>query len=446
MERKTGIRYKVIDNMKRKSITILVVAGLVAGLALKYITGPSIQSFGTDFTPPEPEASSLRVSGFFSDDPQFSSVNSEVERFLSRNKMSGASVAIAKDGKMIFAKGYGFADKENRTHTEPYHLFRIASVSKLITAAGIMKLVEDGKIDLNDKVFGPDGILNHPRYNDFADPKVEDIEIINLLNHSGGWTNRWGDPLFIPSAVARGLGKEMPVDRSDIIEFMLGKRLHFKPGTRSSYSNLGYIILGEVIEEVSGSDYEAYIKTNILYPLGIFDMKIGGSYLAERAELEVKYYEPVNTYLVRDHQNPDEKVKRSYGGNDMHTLGPAGGWIASATDLLKFLLSIDGLNISDDILSKESIETMTISQKPHLDPIGWRRTRDHSWTRTGTLAGTSALMARRDDGFSYVVLFNSNSWKGPMLSGDIRRMMDRAIRKTDEWPEYDLFELASSWN
>jgi len=432
--------------MKIKSKTILVVAGLLVGLALKYITGPSIQSFGTDFTPPEPEASSLRIAGFFSEDPQFSTVDREVERFLSRNEMSGASVAIAKDGKMIFAKGYGWADKENRVRIEPYHLFRVASVSKLITAAGIMKLVEKGQLDLNDQVFGPEGILNQPPYDDYLDPKVEDIKVVHLLNHSGGWTNRWGDPLFIPSAVARGLDKELPVDRTDIIDFMLGKRLHFKPGTMSSYSNLGYAILGEVIEKVSGSDYEAFIKTNILYPLGIFDMKIGGSYLTERAELEVKYYEPANSYLVRDHQNPDKKVKRSYGGNDIQTLGPAGGWIASSTDLLKFMLSIDGLNIPDDILSQESIETMITPQKPYLDPIGWRGTRRHSWYRTGTLAGTSALMVKRDDGFSYVVLFNSSTWKGPMLSSDIRRMMNRAIRKTDEWPDYNLFELASSWN
>lgn len=446
MERKNRNSVIAIDNMKRKIITILVVAGLLTGLALKYITGPSIQSFGTDFTPSEPEATSLRISGFFSDDPQFSSVDKEIESFLSRNEMKGASVAIAKDGKMIFAKGYGWADEENRIRTEPYHLFRVASVSKLITAAGIMKLVEEEQLDLNDKVFGPEGILNQPPYDDYVDPKVEDIEIIHLLNHSVGWTNRWGDPLFIPSAVARELDKEFPIERSDIIEFMLGKRLHYKPGTRSSYSNLGYAILGEVIKEISGSDYETFIKTNILYPLDIFDMKIGGSYLTERAELEVKYYEPANPYRVPDHRNPDNKVKRSYGGNDIQTLGPAGGWIGSATDLLKFLLSIDGLSNSDDILSQESIETMTISQKPYLDPIGWRRTRNHSWYRTGTLAGTSALMARRDDGFSYVVLFNSSSWKGPMLSGDIRRMMDRVINKTGEWPEYNLFELASSWN
>ncbi len=418
----------------------------MSGLLLKYLTGPSIQSFGTDFTPPTPVVSSLRISGFFSDDPAFSQIDRSVERFLQVNEMVGASVAIAKDGNLVFTKGYGWADKENRIRTEPYHLFRVASVSKLITAAGIMILVEEGKLNLDDYVFGPKGILNEYPFDSYRDKNVEKIKVIHLLNHSGGWTNRWGDPMFMPQVVAHALNKDTPVDVTDIIRFMLGKRLHFKPGTRSSYSNLGYAILGKIIEQVSGEDYESFIKTNLLYPLGIFDMQIGGSYLSERAELEVKYYEPSDSYLVRDFRNENIMVPRSYGGNDIKTLGAAGGWIASSTDLLKFMLAIDGMNIPQDILSRESIERMTTPMKPYLDPIGWRGINSNSWYRTGTLAGTSALMVRRNDGISYVILFNSSTWKGPMLASDIRRMMDYAIRKTSDWPQYNLFELASNWN
>jgi CubicO group peptidase (beta-lactamase class C family) len=431
--------------MKKTKIASLIVAGLFFGLATKYITGPSIQSFGTDFTPPEPVATSLRVAGFFSDDPVFKSIDNAVNSFLDRHGMAGASVAIAKDGQMVFAKGYGWADKDNRVRTEPYNLFRVASVSKLITATGIMKLIEQGILSLDDHVFGPDGILNMAPYDVYVDKRVEDIKVVHLLNHSGGWTNRWGDPMFIPHTVAKVLDKKLPVDASDIIRFMLKKRLHFKPGTMSSYSNFGYAILGKVIEEVSGNDYESFIKTNILYPLGIFDMRLGGSYLTERAELEVKYYEQSDSHLVKDHISNDT-VLSCYGGNDIHVLGPAGGWITSATDLLKFMLAIDGIDMPKDILHKESIETMTSPLKPYLDPLGWRGVKKHSWYRTGTLAGTSALMVRRDDGISYVIVFNSSTWKGPMLSGDIRCMMDHAISKTLAWPEYNLFDLASAWN
>jgi CubicO group peptidase (beta-lactamase class C family) len=235
------------------------------------------------------------------------------------------------------------------------------------------------------------------------------------------------------------------VDGTDIIQFMLGKRLHFKPGTRSSYSNLGYAILGKVIEAASGQDYESYIKTNLLYPLGIFDMRLGGSYLSERDELEVKYYEPADSYLVEDHLGNDERVPRSYGGNDIYTLGAAGGWLASATDLLKLMLAIDGFDSPQDILSAESIKTMVHPLKPYLDPLGWRGIGYGYWYRTGTLAGTSALLVRKNDGTAYVTLFNSSSWKGPMLSSDIRYMMERSLAKTTQWPDYDLFDLASNW-
>lgn len=237
--------------MTIKHKILLTAFGLTVGMAAKYQVGPSIETFGTDFTPPAPIASSLRISGFFSDDKNFHVIDHRINRFINQWKIAGASVAIAKDGKMVFAKGYGHADKEAELQTEPYHLFRVASISKLITATGIMKLVEDGKISLNQKVFGSSGILNEYPYNNYLDNRVENIEVVHLLNHSGGWTNRWGDPMFMPQVIAQGRGQDLPVSDTDIISFMLNKRLHFTPGSMSSYSNLGYTILGKVIDRKS---------------------------------------------------------------------------------------------------------------------------------------------------------------------------------------------------
>lgn len=148
---------------------LLTAFGLTVGMAAKYQLGPSIETYGNDFTPPVPVATSLRVSGFFSDDINFNHFDQRITRFLNQWKIAGASVAVAKDGKMVFTKGYGFADKENEVKAEPYHLFRVASISKLITAVGIMKLVEDGKLTLNQKVFGDNGILNGYPYNNYLD-------------------------------------------------------------------------------------------------------------------------------------------------------------------------------------------------------------------------------------------------------------------------------------
>ncbi len=402
-------------------------------------------SFGGDFVPPKPTVSSHHISNVFSDLEEFEVVDHNVNRFLQRNNLAGASLAISKDGKLVFAKGYGYADKERAISVQPYNLFRIASVSKLITAVAVMKLVEANKFTLESTVFGPDGILNDSLFLDYRDSKVETITVRELLNHSAGWTNRWGDPMFMPNVISRKLGVDYPIESEDIIRFMLQKRLHYRPGTMSSYSNFGYTVLEQVIEKASGMDYEMYVKTNVLYPLEIFDMQIGGSYPWERLDLEVKYYEPQDDYFVADHLNAEKQVLRSYGGNDIHTLGAAGGWVSSATDLLRLVVAIDGFDNPNDLLSKESIKEMVSKELIGGSPLGWRGVRDGKyWYRTGTLAGTSALVMRKDNGISYAIVFNSSSWKGPVFANDIKYMMDRTLAKIDEWPSYDLFKLKNN--
>lgn len=421
----------------RRSLILLFI-GLILGIAVNYLTGPSIETFGTDFLPPAPETTSLRISGMYSDGTDYSLIDTEMERFMSNWELSGASLALARDGKLVYAKGYGYADSQAGEEVEPYHLFRVASISKLITATGIMKLAEEGLLSLDDRVFGPDGILSQEPYTNYRDKRVEDIEVRHLLNHSGGWTNRWGDPMFMPSVVAKKLGKDLPVSDEDIISFMLDKRLHFKPGGMSSYSNLGYVILGKVIEQVSNQSYEDYIKGSVLLPLGIYDMQLGNSHLDQLNPLEVRYYEPFDSNLTSDYSVAEQMVPRVYGGNDIHTLGAAGGWIASSTDLMKFMLAIDGNPVPADIISPESVKLMTTPIELGYHPYGWRGVQAGERYRTGTLAGTSTLMVNRDDGISYVVLFNSSTWKGPKLANDIRRMMHKGIAKTNEWADFDL--------
>ena len=422
---------------------ILILLGITVGFTGKYIKGFNKTS-GMDFMPPVPEVASMRIPDSFSNNETFASFDQNVNRFLKKWQIAGASIAIAKDGNVVFAKGYGYSDKEDGIDVKPHNLFRTASISKLITATGIMKLMEEGKLDLNDKVFGNEGILSEFPYDNYIDKRVENIEVLHLLNHSGGWTTRWGDPAFMPGVVAKSKNVDLPVSEDDIITFALSKRLHFQPGSASSYSNLGYLILGKIIEKASGQDYETYIKENILYPLGIFDMKLGGSFLDERYPNEVKYYGHADSSFVDDFMGNGEKVPPYYGGNDIKTLGAAGGWIASATDLLKLMLAIDGNDKPADILSEESINLMANHEMLEFQPLGWRGIDEEGRYRTGTLSGTSTLMVCRDDGFSYVVLLNSSTWRGSSISNEVRNMMTRSILNIDEWPQYDLFELVSS--
>ncbi len=367
-------------------------------------------------------------------------IDEKIERFRNQNHIKGLSVAYVNKDKLVFAKGYGYADEEAKILVSTNHLFRIASVSKLITAIGIMKLVENSKISLDSKVFGKEGILNDEQFLKIKDKRLGRITVRNLLNHSAGWTQRYGDLAFLPRVVSKGVGDALPVTVDSYIKFVTARNLHFEPGTHSSYSNLGYIILGKIISKISGMDYEKFIQENILLPANITDMQLAGSFYEQKLSYEVKYYEPQDALPEECYDGSGRLFPRIYGGNDLKVLGAAAGWLASAIDLMKLYVVIDKDPIVKDILTSESIDEMTRVDPEGLDPLGWRKTKiDGEWVRTGTLSGSSALIKRQPDGSAWAILSNTSTYKGPRLAME----MDKVIRQIDinriTWPDYNLF-------
>jgi CubicO group peptidase (beta-lactamase class C family) len=371
---------------------------------------------------------------------EFPDAEKIVNSFLHKWSIAGASVAISKDGKLIFAKGFGYADTISGYQTQPYNQFRIASISKLVTAVAVMKLYEEGKLSLEDKVFGPEGILNDPYFAEPKDKRVYDITVEQLLSHEAGWTQRYGDQMFMPLVVAEKMNVKLPVDTKTIVRFALDKRLHFTPGMGRAYSNLGYSILGLVIEKVTGMPYEEYCKQAILEPLGIYDMTIARNLQLEKAPFEVTYYEPSDAVLKPSIYGTGEMVKPSYGGNDIRSLGGAGAWVATTPDLMRLLLAIDGFKTRYDILNDESIQFMTDNGNGFA-PVGWKTTViDGTWWRTGSFPGSAGMLKRQSDGIAWAVLLNSSAWNGPEIYSYINNMMARVISRIQPWPEYDLFD------
>jgi CubicO group peptidase (beta-lactamase class C family) len=381
----------------------------------------------------------VRLTNSESSGPQFAGVEKTVNSFLRKWSIAGASVAIAKDGRLVFARGFGFADTTSKQKTQPYNRFRIASISKLITAVGIMKLQEEGKLSLSDNVFGPDGILNDPYFSDPKDKRVYGITVAHLLSHEAGWTQRYGDQMFMPIVIAEKMGIKPPVDTKTIVRYALDKRLHYTPGSGRAYSNLGYSILGLIIEKVSGMSYEDYCKKNVLEPVGIYDMTIAGNLPSDKAPFEVTYYEPTDVVLKPSIYGTGELVTPSYGGNDIRTLGGAGAWLATAPDLMRLLLAVDGFGSRPDFLSNQSIRFMTDNDNGFA-PVGWKTTViNGTWWRTGSFPGSAGMMKRQSDGISWVVLFNSSAWNGPEIYSYMNNMMTRVISQIRPLPEYDLF-------
>jgi CubicO group peptidase (beta-lactamase class C family) len=381
----------------------------------------------------------VRITNTIPGAQEFPAAEKLVNSFLHKWSIVGASVAVSKDGKLIFAKGFGFADTVGKIQAQPYNQFRIASISKLVTAIAVMKLKEEGKLSLEDKVFGPDGILNDPYFAEPKDKRVYNITVEQLLSHEAGWTQRYGDQMFMPIVVAEKLNVKPPVDTKMIIRFALNKRLHYTPGMGRAYSNLGYSVLGLVIEKITGMPYEKYCKQAILEPLGIYDMTIAGNLQSEKAPFEVTYYETSDVVLKPSIYGTGELVTPRYGGNDIRSLGGAGAWIATAPDLMRLLLAIDGFQTRPDILENQSIQFMTDNSNGFA-PVGWKTTvLDGNWWRTGSFPGSAGMIKRQPDGIAWVVLLNSSAWNGPEIYSYISNMMNKVISRINPLPDYDLF-------
>jgi len=401
-----------------------------------------INSFNDFSIPIENKSVSYQLKNKLSRFDQASIIDTQVNELLENNEIKGASVAVAHDGKLVYAKGFGYANFETGEMVEPKHLFRIASVSKLITAVAVMKLVEDGKLKLDDRAFGDEGILIDSCYMNYTDPNIEKITIKMLLNHTAGWFEKYGDPVFTPFTISRQMNDELPISIQTLIEYALLFKLANEPGEEYNYSNLSYVILGEIIAKVTNMGYEDYVQSSILNPIGIYDMHLGKSFYDERARNEVKYYLAPgiahNTYAI---DGSGKRVPEPYGGNDIEILGAAGGWIASAPELMKFILAVDGYNDVPDILSNETIKLMVTPDDNRYTLLGWRGTDNRgTWWRTGTLAGTSALVVRQNNNMVWLVLLNTSTPARSRIHSVVSSKMFRAVYKVKEWPDYDLFE------
>src|SRR5207302_1698597 len=194
--------------------------------------------------------------------------NAQMKAYMDANGVPGAALAITKDGKLVYAAGFGYANKETGEEAGPANLFRIASVSKPFTSVAVMKLIEAGALHLGDKVFGPGGILSAQFPTPANNKKIEQITVKYLLEHVSGLSNSGGDPMF----------SNLNMNHAQLINWVLndpGHRMNRDANTQFEYLNFGYCLLARVIEKASGKSYEQYVKQNVLAPSGISDMQIG---------------------------------------------------------------------------------------------------------------------------------------------------------------------------
>jgi N-acyl-D-amino-acid deacylase len=373
-----------------------------------------------------------------------------IEALMEEYGVPGGALALAKDGRLVLAQAYGRACAGSNLPVRPDSLFRIASVSKPLTAVAILTLVEAGRLDLDDRAFA---LLDHlqPLDGETPDPRLQDITVRHLLQHSAGWDRgRSFDPMYSPRATAHLTPDQLPASCPDIIRAMLGRRLDFAPGTDYAYSNLGYCVLGEIIETLTGQSYEAYVQQHVLAPLGIRRMRVGGSLADERVPGEVCYYDYAGAPPGRSvfSQLP-EFVPQPYGTMSLEATAANGGWIASTVDLLRFLLAVDGQPSPPDLLQPATVRQM--GARPDLAEwqdsdyyyaLGWEVSTDDErliWSHDGAMPGTRSFLGRRSDGYAAAVLFNSDPRRGSEFLERVLDLLVDCIAHTTSWPQTDLF-------
>ncbi len=365
-----------------------------------------------------------------------------LKNWMARYNIRGAQLAIMDNERLIYAKGFGWADQQDSVLLEAGDILRIASASKLITAIGVMKLCEEGKLTTESPVFGPQGILNDSIFLQYKDKRVPKITVHHLLNHTSGFSRRMGDPMFRSADLIRWTGSNRKLTEDEVIAFQLGLRLRDNPGGSAQYSNVGYLVLSRVIEEASGMTYEDYIRKHVLEPAGCYDMQIARNFHHEKHRRETTYYGHAPEDLIESYDGSGLMRPREYGGHNIEGLQGAGAWVCSAAELLRLVASIDGLPGVPDILSKESIQKMTTPNRKGDFPYGWARMQAKGGvlTRTGTMSGTSAYIKSRPGGVSYVLITNTSSYRGASFTNRIGQTIDNALTRVKEWPEtVDLF-------
>lgn len=388
--------------------------------------------------------------------PELAEFDAWLAGFLAEHKIPGAALAIAREGKVVYARGFGYADRDAMTPVQPDNLFRIASVSKPITGVAIMKLVQDEKFKLEDKVL--DFLASEPHFEDGGkfDERWKQITVVECLSHTGGWDRGVSyDPMFQAIRMAKSMKIDLPILPEHIIRYQLGQTLDFDPLTRYAYSNFGYSILGRIIEKVSGQPYEKYVQESVLKPLGIERPRIGGSLESERAEGEVKYYDVHNgTGLASTGPGAGkEQVPISYGVWRQETLDAHGGWIASAIDLVKFGAALDlvdgGRKTRGGLLKSATARLLFSPQVTITKPgdgdspgvyygLGWQLRNEDGLLiarHGGALACTAASLMHFPDGTNLAVLTNlGQSPDGKFLGGSMVEPLTRLVREVKTWP------------
>jgi CubicO group peptidase (beta-lactamase class C family) len=371
----------------------------------------------------------------------------EFAALIEKWDIPGGNLAVARDGRLLLSRGYGLADRGRGTPVEPDTLFRLGSLAKPITAVAILLLVEDGRIALDDRalpILGESG----PRQDRIRDPRVRAITVRHLLQHMAGFDRtKSGDVVFMPYAAAAAARQSgaMPPTCPDVMRDVLEGELDFAPGTRFAYSNIGYCILGRIVERAAGQPYETFVRARVFAPSGIAAMRLART--LETADKEATYYDYPGAPTMQAMPGFGlSRVARPYGAYSMEAMDSYGGWLGSATDFLRFMTAVDGQR-GTPLLRQTTLKDV-FARPPgtegqatyyglgfHVRPV----TGGRNWWHSGSQPGAVAFALRTAQGYAWVAAVNMRPDDRSEFWGELDRALWRAARAVRHWPDGDLF-------
>jgi CubicO group peptidase (beta-lactamase class C family) len=385
-----------------------------------------------------------------------------VAALMAQYGVPGGAIAVTRNGHLVATQGIGYSDPGSAQPVNPVHIFRVASVSKQLTSTAIMQLVEQGELALDARVFGDGGVLSsfQPLQGQTLNPQLLPITVRNLLNHSGGWNigTLGYDPMFDSATIAPALGEPGPATQDDTVRYMLSQPLEYGPGTTYCYSNFGYAVLGAIVEQVSGTDYESYVKQHLLAPVGVSSAYIGDS-LASGPE-EVTYVNDTGDGTVPSVFPPYPLVPFPYGGWSTQAQKAHGGWAISAVDMLRYAQGMNKYTGGPSLISRVSLDQMLAN--PGAGGVGVTREcnddgstdatsnsqwygfgfvsqSDGTYWHNGSLPGTTTEDVLTASGYTWTMFFNYRDPAG-IFGGAIDQGMWTALGNVASWSTEDYFD------
>lgn len=318
-----------------------------------------------------------------------------MQGIMSGSNYGNGVLAVSKDGVVVYQRGFGINVPENMP-------MRLASVEKPICAAAIRKLIAVGDLNWSDEVFGSSGILPHQPFNGtWGDTRLGNITVMDLVNHQGGWDRAKapiGDPQFKAIQIASAMGIASPAGRDDIIRYMLTQPLEYDPGTNGCinannqptfcYSNFGYMVLGRIVEEVSGRSLSSFYRTRVITAnmwIPYTEVFTGRALDINQDPREPPYHcSSCNCPNIFNPSGPG--VPCPYGGFHIEAFKGHGNLVASAVPLLKYM-------------DNYQVAVQSTAGTP-LPPMSFG-----GGVFSGGMDGTSTCVWQRGDGTNIVVLF-----------------------------------------